>query len=74
MADMEPEAALEEAAELLGAIEAGAAARAEYLQPNQCPGCGAYRLDCLPAEVHEHGCAWEADGLDRTVNRMLGLQ
>jgi hypothetical protein len=55
---------LDDAEAKLRAIEARAAERAQYLQPNQCPGCGAYRLDGKPPMIHEHGCQWEGDWLD----------
>lgn len=54
----------------LEAIKRGLEERAENLQPNQCPGCGAYRLDGSPPQVHEYGCPWAADALDRFVRCM----
>jgi hypothetical protein len=52
---------IERAEALVAAIKAAAKARAEELQPGQCPGCGAYRLDGQPPRLHEPGCPWEAD-------------
>jgi hypothetical protein len=63
---------LKRAEEKLAAIKRGAAERAKDIQPNQCPGCGAYRLDGHPPEIHKRDCPWHDDGLDRTLERMYG--
>lgn len=52
---------IERAAQILADIKAGARERAKHLQPNQCPGCGSYRLDGRPPLLHEHGCPWEGN-------------
>lgn len=70
---MASEDELDRAERTLDALKEGLDRRAEQIQPNQCPGCGSYRLDGLPPEIHEQGCPWYADGLDRSVDRMLGL-
>jgi hypothetical protein len=49
---------LQWAEEKLVAIRDGFEARAQNLQPGQCPGCGAFRLDGLPPRLHEPGCQW----------------
>lgn len=53
---MDAEDQLRRAGEMVEAIKAGAAERDKTIQPNECPACGAYRLDGHPPEVHEHGC------------------
>jgi len=50
---------IERAAAILADIKAGARERAKHLQPNQCPGCGSYRLDGRPPLLHEYGCPWK---------------
>lgn len=52
---------LREAREKLEDIKRGMRERAQNLQPGQCPGCGAYRLDGKPPAVHERGCPWRGD-------------
>lgn len=50
---------LREAEEKLRAIEDGKRARDAHLQQNECPACGAYRLDRRPPLIHKHDCPYE---------------
>lgn len=52
---------LREAEEKLAAIEAGRRVFDANLQKNECPACGAYRLDGRPPCIHEHGCPYAED-------------
>jgi hypothetical protein len=42
----------------LAAISDGLAEKKKTMQPNECPGCGAFRLDGQPPQVHEWDCEW----------------
>lgn len=53
---------LRDAEDKLRRIEEGKRERDKHLQPNECPACGAYRLDGRPPFIHEHGCPYEDDG------------
>ena len=47
--------------ETIRAIEKGKSAFDANLQMNECPSCGAYRLDGKPPLIHEHGCPYQDD-------------
>lgn len=47
---------LERAEEMLDALRDGLAEKRKTMQPNECPGCGAFRLDGKPPLIHERDC------------------
>jgi hypothetical protein len=52
---------IDEAEETLRSIKEGAEQFRSHLQVNECPACGAFRLDGRPPLIHGHGCPYEAD-------------
>lgn len=50
--------AIRRAEEFVAANKERQRADAETLRPNQCPGCGAYRLDGEPPCIHQQDCPW----------------
>ena len=54
----------EEIRRKLDAIEEGAVEKRKTMQPNECPGCGAFRLDGKPPLVHKPDCQWKDDKPD----------
>ena len=45
----------------LRAIKDGKRQRDAYLQLNECPACGAYRLDGKPPLIHAEDCPYKDD-------------
>lgn len=58
VSDQTPEQRLAHAEEMLRALEERKAVFDANLQLNECPGCGAYRLDGRPPCIHATGCEW----------------
>lgn len=47
---------LDDAARRLDAIRKGLGEQKKTMQPNECPRCGAFRLDGQPPQLHESWC------------------
>ncbi len=47
---------LRESEDKLAALQAGLAEKRKTMRPNECPGCGSFRLDGQPPYLHEPGC------------------
>jgi predicted Zn-ribbon and HTH transcriptional regulator len=46
----------------LDAIREGYEEKRAYMQPAECLGCGAFRLDGQPPQVHEPDCPLHGEG------------